>query len=480
VESRTIPGGAWIMVQRRAFLYDGWNCIAEYDYIPAGAGATRTLYRSQVWGMSLAPGGAGGLLIIHRHTGLPGTHAATHDGNGNVTALVDAATGTKSARYEYDPFGQLLRATGPAAAENPYRFSTQYTDDITGLIYYGYRHYDPVHGRWLSRDPIGEAGGLNLYGMVGNDPVNGIDVMGLYDEGGHYYAVWLALINNGKLAQDAAEIAYYAQLPDENWLFDAQSGYLFATGYRRADAFALNAPSKAMLEAHFITNLGKGTTASDVIDFTRDVQEVLHQLHGGFIGDIQKIRSCILNKLESPLLQTWERGFLLHMLGDSYAHIRNVEVQISKFMLPILSAQAYEYPFGHKSPSVNDRMIPFCEGSAGCPDVPGNGSEKFRAYLETLNEAAQLPRPRIVGNSQWINDLLNDSSAMSAGRSWLFGKNDSNTAIAEFAKTKFFYSSHYRPENGRIEMNGTYPTPDARRVRDFLKTFRCECMNMIK
>jgi RHS repeat-associated protein len=110
----------------------------------------------------------------HRRSG-----SATHDGNGNVTALLNAATGTESARCEYDPFGNLLRATGPAAAENAYRFSTQYTDDITGLLYYGYRHYDPVHGRWLSRDPIGEAGGVNLYGFVGNDGINSLDILGL-------------------------------------------------------------------------------------------------------------------------------------------------------------------------------------------------------------------------------------------------------------------------------------------------------------
>jgi RHS repeat-associated protein len=43
---------------------------------------------------------------------------------------------------------------------------------------YLYRHYDPVTGRWLSRDPIGEQGGINLYGFVGNDGVNKWDLFG--------------------------------------------------------------------------------------------------------------------------------------------------------------------------------------------------------------------------------------------------------------------------------------------------------------
>ncbi|MBB5354042.1 RHS repeat-associated protein, partial [Haloferula luteola] len=57
-------------------------------------------------------------------------------------------------------------------------FSTKYQDEETGLYYYGYRYYDPVTGRWPSRDPIGERGGVNLYGFVENDSVGRIDVLG--------------------------------------------------------------------------------------------------------------------------------------------------------------------------------------------------------------------------------------------------------------------------------------------------------------
>ena len=53
---------------------------------------------------------------------------------------------------------------------------------------YGYRYYDPLTGRWPSRDPIEEEGGMNLYGFVGNDGVNGVDVMGLSEEGFYYPA----------------------------------------------------------------------------------------------------------------------------------------------------------------------------------------------------------------------------------------------------------------------------------------------------
>ena len=81
-------------------------------------------------------------------------------------------------RYEYGPFGEPLRATGALAKINPFRFSTKYEDNETGLLYYGYRYYTAATGRWLSRDPIEEEGGLNLSAFVTNDPINFVDPYG--------------------------------------------------------------------------------------------------------------------------------------------------------------------------------------------------------------------------------------------------------------------------------------------------------------
>jgi len=46
------------------------------------------------------------------------------------------------------------------------------------MNFYGYRYYDPLTGRWPSRDPIGERGGVNLYGFLGNDAIDRLDVLG--------------------------------------------------------------------------------------------------------------------------------------------------------------------------------------------------------------------------------------------------------------------------------------------------------------
>jgi RHS repeat-associated protein len=181
------------------FLYDVWKLVAEFSGFDALASAdagpvprtrdsTLNLLRSYVWGLDLSgtmqgAGGVGGLLAVTSYSSSPSPLASSlfpvYDGNGNILSAIDASNGTVAATYEYGPFGEPLRATGPAATANPFRFSTKYTDVETGLLYYGLRYYNPSTGRWLSRDPINERGGINLYGMIGNDAVNGVDFLGL-------------------------------------------------------------------------------------------------------------------------------------------------------------------------------------------------------------------------------------------------------------------------------------------------------------
>jgi RHS repeat-associated protein len=210
----------WSLRQERRFLYDGWNMIAESSRgtearwtdgtadCPGGVRARAEhlnqldvpsngqarLHRSYAWGLDASgtltgAGGVGGLLLTSHHTPQAdgGTQVTTlaplYDFNGNVLAYADVATSTITHRMEYDPFGQELSLDtllpGEGAAEAPrFRFSTKYTDGETGLVYYGFRYYSPELGRWVNRDPIEERGGVNLYGMVGNDVINNGDING--------------------------------------------------------------------------------------------------------------------------------------------------------------------------------------------------------------------------------------------------------------------------------------------------------------
>lgn len=164
------------------YLYDGWNLVAEFA-VTSGT-TIGALQRSYTWGLDVAgstsaTGGVGALVRIVDHTGTAdAVYFPTYDGSGNVSALV-AADGSLAAVYEYTAFGELQRAEGAYAAQNPFGFSTKFTDRESGLSYYGYRYYSPALGRFLNRDPIAEKGGLNLYGFVGNNPTTRFDVLGM-------------------------------------------------------------------------------------------------------------------------------------------------------------------------------------------------------------------------------------------------------------------------------------------------------------
>jgi RHS repeat-associated protein len=101
-----------------------------------------------------------------------------HDGNKNVTDLVDA-TGTLVAHYEFDPHGNINVKTGVLADVNPFRFSSEYYDLETGHFAFMLRYLDTVTASWMSRDPIQEYGGARLYGFVDNDPINRFDLYGM-------------------------------------------------------------------------------------------------------------------------------------------------------------------------------------------------------------------------------------------------------------------------------------------------------------
>ena len=136
-------------------------------------------------------GGVGGLISMTVCSGAnAGTYFPCYDGNGNVVAMVNAATGVISGNWEYDPFGGSSARPARWLSQTPFLFSTKFYDWETGLYYYGHRYYNPSTGRWPFRDPIGEAGfqlsqmrstkSFNttpeLYSFVHNDAINGTEI----------------------------------------------------------------------------------------------------------------------------------------------------------------------------------------------------------------------------------------------------------------------------------------------------------------
>ena len=167
------------------YFYDGWMLIKE---VVANTNGTTDVIEYH-WGKDLSgtfggAGGVGGLLYLSiSNSSTPNSstrqlYVPFYDAYGNVMGYWDAQ-GNVVAQYTYDAFGKLISSSGPKADVFSFRYSTKYYDPETGLYYYGYRFYSPELMRWISRDPIGEEGGVNLYAACCNDLLSSFDFNGL-------------------------------------------------------------------------------------------------------------------------------------------------------------------------------------------------------------------------------------------------------------------------------------------------------------
>jgi RHS repeat-associated protein len=179
--------GAWAQTNEVRYIYDGNLVVQERHLAPQLSTTIPQQVVSYTRGDDLSGSleGAGGIGGLLGRTGVPSTISylpATSyyhcDGNGNITALVNA-NHALVAKYHYDPYGNIVSQSGPLAEANFYRFSSKELHKTSGLIHYLHRYYEPNLQRWLSRDPIEEKGGLNLYGFVKNAPVDHFDIHGM-------------------------------------------------------------------------------------------------------------------------------------------------------------------------------------------------------------------------------------------------------------------------------------------------------------
>jgi RHS repeat-associated protein len=99
----------------------------------------------------------------------------THDHLGSIRELTDNSA--SAARYDYDPYGRRSKLSG--SGDTVFGFTGHLTHEDSELVLALFRAYDPEVGRWISSDPIGLAGGLNLYAYVSNYPAGTDDPLGL-------------------------------------------------------------------------------------------------------------------------------------------------------------------------------------------------------------------------------------------------------------------------------------------------------------
>ena len=84
--------------------------------------------------------------------------------------------------YSYSPYGEV---TADGDVTQPIQWSSEYNDTELALVYYNYRHYNPLAGRWIGRDIIEDIDGSNLYNYVQNRVVSFLDLLGLKIDESH-------------------------------------------------------------------------------------------------------------------------------------------------------------------------------------------------------------------------------------------------------------------------------------------------------
>jgi RHS repeat-associated protein len=167
--------------ETRDYYFDRqWRTLQE-NFNGGGSGTVRAQY---VW----SPLDRWTLIRRQRETAgsLTDTHFCLKDYL-DPTALITPAAAVVE-RFSYDAFGpvRFMDAAFVTQSSSSYAwtflFHAEFIDSESGLYNYGYRFYHPQLGRWLSRDPIEEEGGLNLFDFSRSNPVDNTDILGLVAE----------------------------------------------------------------------------------------------------------------------------------------------------------------------------------------------------------------------------------------------------------------------------------------------------------
>lgn len=134
--------------------------------------------------------------------------------------------GTLVARYDYDPYGKrgANEITTTGAVESDFGFTGHYHYGPSALTLALYRAYDPDLGRWLSRDLLGEQGGMNLFQYARNSPIAWLDPNGLDPVSKTHYNKGGVMVHSEVPLPNQSQGGVHIQVGDSKFHFNTQSG----------------------------------------------------------------------------------------------------------------------------------------------------------------------------------------------------------------------------------------------------------------
>jgi len=370
---------------RHYFYTPQWQIVEER------VGTATTPDRQFLWGLR------GPDDLILRDNGTTRLYAM-HD-YFNCTAIVNTS-GVVQERYGYNGFGQVRFMTptfGPRTISS-YTWETLFAnyrwDGETGFYQVRYRYLHPNLGRWLTRDPLGNVVGINLYLDASNNATVNLDILGLYQTAGHFYTSYAVAIAKGYSVSQAYAFAYFSQLPDQIDEYSAYAG---------------------------VAAFGKELATDNT--WQREIEQELHSLHG---GNVKKRRNCLRRLLGDKSLGLIKRGLLAHAFGDSYAHT---------YTDPKTGdAAAYRYPQGHG-----------LDGNA--PDLPSLRPGLYQQYVADLFNS--IPAGQLPQNPGLLNSIVGKNLALSSTPDPYIAQSILNSFIINQSG----YANTYRPERGDYQSN---------------------------
>lgn len=221
------------------------------------------------------------------------------------------SAGAIQAQYQYDPYGRATKLQSSQDAD--FQYAGYYMHAPSGLNLTMFRAYNPSLGRWISRDPIGERGGINLFAYVGNMPTLFVDSLGLI--GDDY-------VNRGP--------EQFAPMSDESF-FNAMEMFMWAAfpegkavqlgaapvlrGMAKMDDFAMcirpNTPKRPKWPLDSALNKEKMRLLENGVPVSENTESIMMSIRGAQ-GGLTRLRQWVDNKILQhtgtyPEFRPWQR-----------------------------------------------------------------------------------------------------------------------------------------------------------------------------